>query len=752
LQKRDQVLAWKFRVLHAQALSRQRKPADSLAILDIPPPANLPNDVLAMVNIARSHALCNLSRISEGIALLDKTERLVDRSAILQSQVQYALGDCSSSQNANGAAAFFREAAALAHGRDSYLESKAFVYLGYVLMEAGRSDQAIGFFNQALSITDSPMLKQLALGNIGYCHERLGDWKTSLDYLQRAEQLASTVKDAASFHALWLVDIGQQYYSQLQYGEAEQAWNKGLSIAQQLKDPARTAQCFNNLAVLALRRGDPGSAEQYVQQTKNLAISEEQRLYLVLTEAKIAKFRGNPARAEELMLQILVSQPDTPTRYNTETELATLYADQGRINEADKMFRDGISTAEKAFDLVSSENFRISFMDYEPFYDRYVNFLVNQNRPLEALSVAERARSGALAAALGFDRTKELQLSSIQSRLRSSGQIALAYWLAQKESYLWVITPSETKLLKLAPEPEIVKAVDGYGQEVLDVSTAQESRLGQKLYQMLVAPAEKYIRRGSQIIIVPHRRLYKLNFETLVAPSPKPHFWIEDICIQNASFLAVLESRSRSTSRHTKDLLLMGAPVEVSKDFPGLEHAPEEIKKVAAHFPSSKEAVLHGPAATPIAYETSNPREFRFLHFVTHGTASDANPLDSAIILSPDKDGYKLYGHDIIKTKINPELVTISTCYGAGTRQYSGEGLVGLAWAFMRVGAHQVIAALWEVDDAANADLMDHFYAELTSGKNAAVALRDGKLAMLHSTGSRKRPYYWASLQLYSGP
>ncbi|HEX5433042.1 MAG TPA: CHAT domain-containing protein, partial [Candidatus Angelobacter sp.] len=121
------------------------------------------------------------------------------------------------------------------------------------------------------------------------------------------------------------------------------------------------------------------------------------------------------------------------------------------------------------------------------------------------------------------------------------------------------------------------------------------------------------------------------------------------------------------------------------------------------------------------------------------------------IILSPSSDGYKLYGYDIIKTKIHPELVTISTCYGAGRRQYSGEGLVGLAWAFMRVGAHHVVAALWEVDDAASADLMNQFYGELTQGKSPATALRDGKLAMLHSNGPRRRPFYWASLQLYTG-
>ena len=131
------------------------------------------------------------------------------------------------------------------------------------------------------------------------------------------------------------------------------------------------------------------------------------------------------------------------------------------------------------------------------------------------------------------------------------------------------------------------------------------------------------------------------------------------MCIQNASFLAALEEHPHTQRRYSKDLLLMGAPVEASKDFPGLTHAPEEIEKVAAHFPRSKETVIDGAAATPAAYESSDPSEYRFLHFVTHGTASDTNPLDSAIILSPSGGGYKLYARDIIKTPIHPELVTI---------------------------------------------------------------------------------------------
>jgi CHAT domain-containing protein len=100
---------------------------------------------------------------------------------------------------------------------------------------------------------------------------------------------------------------------------------------------------------------------------------------------------------------------------------------------------------------------------------------------------------------------------------------------------------------------------------------------------------------------------------------------------------------------------------------------------------------------------------------------------------------------------LRAKLVTISACYGAGTRAYSGEGLVGLSWAFLRAGAHHVIAALWEVNDASTPQLMDALYGELERRPDPVLALRAAKLAMLHSKGVYRRPFYWAAFQVYSG-
>jgi CHAT domain-containing protein len=130
------------------------------------------------------------------------------------------------------------------------------------------------------------------------------------------------------------------------------------------------------------------------------------------------------------------------------------------------------------------------------------------------------------------------------------------------------------------------------------------------------------------------------------------------------------------------------------------------------------------------------------------------SPLDSAVVLSSDQDDptvYKLYARDILKQNLHADLVTVSGCYGSGLRNYSGEGLVGLAWAFLRAGSHHVIGAMWEVSDVSTPLLMDHLYDELAKGSRPDVALRSAKLSLIHSDGVFRKPLYWAPFQLYSG-
>ncbi len=177
------------------------------------------------------------------------------------------------------------------------------------------------------------------------------------------------------------------------------------------------------------------------------------------------------------------------------------------------------------------------------------------------------------------------------------------------------------------------------------------------------------------------------------------------------------------------------------------------MKEIEKHFGARDQAVFALQEANPSAYLTSNPAQYSYIHFVTHGVASQTDPLDSAIILSrtgEEENSFKLYARQIMEHPIDARLVTISACLGSGTKAYAGEGLVGLSWAFLRAGSHNVIGALWEVSDDSTPQLMDGLYANLDQGLAPAVALRKAKLGMLHSKNSFHRAFYWAPFQLYT--
>jgi CHAT domain-containing protein len=178
------------------------------------------------------------------------------------------------------------------------------------------------------------------------------------------------------------------------------------------------------------------------------------------------------------------------------------------------------------------------------------------------------------------------------------------------------------------------------------------------------------------------------------------------------------------------------------------------MRQIQKHFAAEDQTVLARQMANSEAYLASAPQQFSYIHFVAHGVASRTDPLDSAIILSPTtaaEDSFKLYAREIIQHPIHARLVTISACYGSGTRSYAGEGLVGLSWAFLRAGAHNVIGALWEVSDDSTPRLMSTLYQGLEDGMPPSAALRKAKLTLLNSTGSYRKPFYWAPFQIYTG-
>jgi CHAT domain-containing protein len=776
IEPQDPAWGWKFRVLEADMLMWRGAPEQVLTLLGPAPPSTSPVDIKARRAILQARALCRMGKFSEAEPLLSQAQALGAADHSLVAELAFARGKCS--QNQSQMRVYYGQAAELAHDVDAFNEANALLYLGHFLVQEGNHEGATSVFKTALHLAESlPVLREKALGNLGYCYSEVGEIRRAIDNSAEAAKLAGDLAAKnpkeewiQSDQAKWLLDLGREQFSQLRYADAGASYVKALSLARKLQDDDAIQTCLHDLVQLALQTSDTNKAADYTRQLEALNPRETHFLDLLLDQAELASARKDLTAAQRLLTELLVGvrqqrKVDIATRWRAESDLAVVYEAEEKFDLAEIMFKQAIATAVEARRNCGSVECKISFQDRDPFFDSYVKFLVSRHRALAALDVAEFGRSPTLSEGLDQAKRTSLQgirLERIQNSLKTQHGVVLAYWLGWEASYLWAITPSQVRLFRLPPEPEIERDAEAYTRAIVDRDEAAESRRGAMLYDILVRPAAALIPPETKVIIVPHRKLYNLNFETIVVPAPKPHYWIEDVRLEYASFLGALAGHApKASSGPGKRMLLIGAPALADKQFPQLRFANEEIKKVSMHFPSGEDRVITGNQATPQAYLDGNPGQYHLLHFVTHGTSSTVaeSPLDAAIILSPasniassgDPEGsYRLNGKEIMKTPLHADLVTVSACYGLG-REYSGEGLVGLAWAFLRAGAHQVIAALWEVDDASSPQLMDDFYAELTQGKSAAEALRDAKLKMLHSSDFHRHPYYWASLQLYTG-
>jgi CHAT domain-containing protein len=163
-----------------------------------------------------------------------------------------------------------------------------------------------------------------------------------------------------------------------------------------------------------------------------------------------------------------------------------------------------------------------------------------------------------------------------------------------------------------------------------------------------------------------------------------------------------------------------------------------------------------GMGATEEAVKSEPLHEYKRIHFATHAVIDEVLPERSSIVLTPIPGGGEdglLHPAEILRFKLNCDLVVLSACQTGLGKVVRGEGLVGLARAFFYSGALRLVVSLWPVNDIATSSFMSSFYGELTRSKTTADALRSVKLSMLHSpVRAYRHPYYWAPFVVAGRP
>jgi CHAT domain-containing protein len=141
------------------------------------------------------------------------------------------------------------------------------------------------------------------------------------------------------------------------------------------------------------------------------------------------------------------------------------------------------------------------------------------------------------------------------------------------------------------------------------------------------------------------------------------------------------------------------------------------------------------------------------VHLACHAVADEEFPAGSALLLAPGaRDGGRLTAVDLWSLRIPADMAVLSACGSARGRVLGGEGLLGLARAFMQAGVPRVVASLGKVDDRATAALMGRFYESLAArGMRTADALRDAQ-EWTRAQEGWSHPRYWAGWVLWGLP
>ena len=770
-------LAWKFRILEANSLLWHGMYAQALTTVDSPPTRPADKGSLIEIFAIKVAAHPRLGQFREAEEEIGQAMQMCQIYAPECGDVIRAHGVLAIQRGQfEVAKQFFGQSLQFARAHnDNFLEATALLNLGLASLRQEYFDETIDWTNAAYRTAlalDAEVVAEKALGNLGWAYYYLGDSEKALESSLKAKKLAAQA-GADRDRLIWITAAGYVYASRGDFAGATRSYLEALDLAKKTGGKEDIYASYRALALVSVEDGKLEDARQYSDRAIEISHDDNNRLdelYPLLVKGLIAARSHDDAEAERIFHEVETDpKRNTSLRFRAEHALARLYEDEGRSAAADREYQIALGTIEDSRSSLTREESKLPFSNNaRHVYDDYVHFLVANNQTEDALRWADFSRARTLAEGLGYlPKGGSVEPPALDAKqiARRAGATLLFYWLGEKQSYLWAITPRKIEWFPLPPGKTIDAAVQRYGEalQVQDV-LASADRDGQSLYQMLIGPAQELLQKDAKVFVIPDGSLNNLNFETLIvsestgsepkAPAPKLHYWIEDATVANASSLRVLGAVGVYKRKHERSLLIVGNSVAPNHEYRELPHAAEQMKSVEGHFSATKK-ILSRENATPSAYLASSPEKFSYIHFVAHGKANQLSPLDSEIELSRDSakdDSFKLYAREIVdyskKNPLQAELVTISACYSAGDNPYSGEGLVGLSWAFIRAGARNVAAALWEVSDASTVQLMDKFYDELEKGASPDDALRTAKLSLLRGK-EYHNPFYWASFQLY---
>lgn len=279
-------------------------------------------------------------------------------------------------------------------------------------------------------------------------------------------------------------------------------------------------------------------------------------------------------------------------------------------------------------------------------------------------------------------------------------------------------------------------------------------QMASRLYAKLLAPLEAHLPPGGTLAIVPDGVLWNVPFHALVAGDGR-HV-VDRQPVFYAHSLHLLRQASTLRTSASLGLFALGNPSigaqarstfrSVYRDSPleTLIDAEVEVRSVSSMYPSEGTRAYYRAAATENAFK-KEASGYSVIHIAAHAIIDDRAPLYSALVLansSANEDGL-LEAREVVDLPLNADLAVLSACDTARGQIGSGEGVIGLSWAFFAAGCPTTVVSQWRAESAATSRLMIEFHRRLRAGDTTAKALRRAQIAV-RRTEKYKHPFYWA--------
>lgn len=329
-----------------------------------------------------------------------------------------------------------------------------------------------------------------------------------------------------------------------------------------------------------------------------------------------------------------------------------------------------------------------------------------------------------------LSNVKTIEIFKIHQLLKDDTLI-VEYYLTNKKLFIFVVSSYTLDCVSVDINyKNLTNDILELRNSITDLNF--DEKKSNNLYNILISPI-KYLLDTNRIVIIPHRALHYIPFQTLMH---KNKYLIDEYAISYAPSATVLSMIEKKNIIDERKALIIGNPTG------NIPYSAKEALNIAKILPGSK--VLIGDEGTESLVK-KQAASYKIIHIASHAVFDPCHPLASKILLYPTQsDDGELTTGELFSCHWHASLVTLSACQTGFNKYSSGDELIGLQRGVFFAGTRSLLASSWKVDDKSTSYLMTQFYKYLTKyTKDRAL-----KKAQQDTLEYYKEPFYWAAFQL----